>query len=331
MDMTKTKTRVAALVMAIVAAGVANASADDTKGEPVLTALQSLRLSGYAQVLGAVWDKDVDSFTVRRARFTLTGEILKNLRFKIQVDAAKSPALLDGFVEYQPVAYAGLRTGQFLVPFSLESTTPTPDLDMVNRAPTVEALVPGRDNGASGRDIGAAAFGRFSIIEYTVGLLNGSGINKADTNNHKDFAGRVVLRPFGFLAVGGSVYLGKQNPAEPGALIRRNKTGLEAAILFSGFSVKSEYIHATDDVLSRAGWYAQAGYFALPKKLQVLIRYDSLDMDRSVPGDGKRTIAAGFNWFIFGKTKLQVNYETHRLQSGGSEKSGLLAQLQAAF
>jgi len=331
MRMTKSTAVVAGLAAALLAFGPARAAADDAQGEPVMTALKTLRLSGYAQVLGVVWDKDIDSFTVRRARIALTGEIIKNLRFKIQVDAAKSPALLDGFVEYQPAAYAGVRTGQFLVPFSLESTTPTSDLDMVNRAPTVEALVPGRDNGASGRDIGAAAFGRFSIMEYTVGLLNGSGINKADTNSHKDFVGRAVLRPLGFLSVGGSLYLGKQNPAEPGVLLRRNKTGLEAAVVISRFSVKGEYIHSTDDVISRAGWYVQAGGFAVAKKLQLLFRYDSLDMDRSVAGDGKRTIAAGFNWFIFGKTKLQVNYETHRLQSGGSEKSGVLAQLQAGF
>ncbi len=322
----------AALLAAV--PGAAGAPADETKPSPLLTALKNLKLSGYAQVLGTVWHDDTDTFQARRVRLTLAGEIVKNLRFKVTADIVKSPALLDGLVEFEPARFAGLRIGQFLVPFSLESTTSTSDIDFVNRAVMVDTLSPGRDIGSSGRDAGAAVFGRYSILEYTAGFFNGSAINKADTNSHKDFAGRLVLRPFGILAVGGSIYRGRQNPAPDApdpALLKRDREGFDAVVLLGGFSAKGEWLHAVDDLVSKAGWYAQAGYFALPARLQGLVRYESLDLDRAVPGNTHRIFTAGVNWFIAGKTKLQVNYELHKLQGEGTEKSGVLAQLQAAF
>jgi phosphate-selective porin len=316
----------------LAAALVAGTSRGDEKQEPqsVMAGL-GLKISGYAQILGTIWDRDVDSFSLRRARLGLSGEIVKSLKFRVVADLAKSPALLDAVVEYEPSKLIGLRVGQFLVPFSLESTTSTADLDMVNRSSTVDGLAAGRDIGSSGRDIGAALYGSLWIADYTVGVFNGSGINKADTNSHKDISGRVVFRALRFFSLGGSIYRGRQSttPAEP--LLRRNKEGLEAALSISAFSVKSEYIHATDDLISKAGWYVQAGWFALPKKLQALIKYDSLDLDRSVAVDAKNIITLAASWFISGKTKLQVNYEIHGLEGGGREKSGLLAQFQAAF
>jgi phosphate-selective porin len=318
-------TLLAALFMAV------PAPAEEGKDSPLVTAAKSLKLSGYAQFLAVDWDKDVDSFSLRRARLTLTGDIVKNLRFKITVDFVKSPALLDALVEFEPSKAIGLRFGQFLVPFSLESVTPTRDLDMVNRAAVVDTLVPGRDNGSSGRDIGAALYGSFSILDYTLGLFNGSGINKADTDSHKDLAGRIVLHPFKALSVGGSLYLGKLSPSPQVPLVRRNREGLEAALLISRFMLKSEYIHAEDALVSKAGWYVLGGFFAIPGRLQALARYDSLDLDRAVPDNGKNVISMGLNWFIMGQTKLQVNYEIHRLETGVREKSGVLAQFQAAF
>lgn len=317
------------LVTAVLVAGFA--PAEEKKDSPAVSALRSLTLSGYAQLFAAAWDEGVDTFSLRRARLSLSGEIVKNLKFKLAADLVKSPALLDAVVEFTPSKAAGLRAGQFLVPFSMNNVTSVADIDMVNRPSAVEALAPGRDNGASGRDVGAVLFGSYSVLEYALGFVNGAGINKTDTNSHKDFSGRIVLRPFEFLTVGGSLYRGRQTVTDGEPLVARNKEGLEAALSIKGFSLKGEYIHAKDDLIFKAGWYAQAAFFALPGKLQALLRYDSLDLDRAVPDDGKRVIAVGVNWFIAGRTKFQLNYEIHRLEAAGREKSGLLAQFQAAF
>ena len=319
--------------LVLLAAGLltVSAPAEEKKDSPLVTAARSLKLSGYAQLLAVDWDNGVDSFSVRKARLSLTGEIVKNLRFKVSADLVKSPVLLDAIVEFEPSKAIGLRAGQFYVPFSLESMTPASEVDMVNRSTVVEALAAGRDNGSSGRDVGTVLYGSYSIVDYALGLFNGTGLNKADTNSHKDLSGRIVFHPLKFLSVGASLYRGKQDSSSGAPLVPRNKEGLEAAFVLKAFSLKSEYIHAQDDLISKAGWYIQAGFFALPGKLQALLRYDSLDLDRAVLDDGTNVIAVGLNWFIAGKSKLQVNYEIHRLETGGRETSGLLAQFQVAF
>jgi hypothetical protein len=317
------------LLAALIIPGLARA--EEPKESPLVTAVRSLKLTGYVQFLAVDWDKGVDSFSLRRARVALSGELVKHLKFRLNVDVVKSPILLDAEVEFEPSKILGLRFGQFRLPFSLESFTSTADLDMVNRTSVVDALAPGRDNGSSGRDIGAALYGSCSILEYTFGFFNGSGINKTDTNSHKDWGGRVVIRPFKFLAVGGSFYRGRQSASATDPLLKRDREGLEAAILYRRASLTGEYIHAVDDLVSKAGWYVQAGFFALPGKLQGLVRYETLDLDRSTAGDAKNVIALGVNWFILGRTKLQVNYEIHTLEGGGHEKSGLMAQFPAGF
>ena len=323
----------AALALALTVLPPATAAAEekDKKDSPVLTALKNLKLGGYAQFYGASWDPGTDTFSLRRARLSLGGAIVKNLSFKLSVDLVKSPALLDAQIDYAPLKWAGLRFGQFLIPFSLDNVTSVADIDMVSRPAVVEALAPGRDIGSSGRDAGLAAFGSWKIAEYSFGLFNGSVINKADTDGRKDFSGRLVLKPLKSLAIGGSIYRGRRAPAEGAPLAGRNKEGLEALFRLDRVMVKGEYIRARDGLVSRAGWYALAGVFALPGKLQALVRYDALDLDRAVPDNGKHIVTFGVNWYIAGRTKLQLNYEIHGLEGAGREKSGLLAQFQAAF
>lgn len=322
---------VGAALLLLLAARPAAAEDAPKQDSPLLTALKGLKLGGYTQFSGSSWEPGADTFQLRRARLSLGGAIVKDLTFKLSVDLVKSPALLDAQIDYAPFREAGLRFGQFLVPFSLDNVTSVADIDMVNRPAAVEALAPSRDIGSSGRDVGLAAFGRWTIAEYAVGLFNGSGLNKADADGHKDFSGRLVLHPVRGLSLGGSVYRGRRSPAEGEPLAERNKEGLEALYGAGRVTLKAEYIHARDGLVSKSGWYVLAGVFALPGRLQGLVRYDALDLDRAVAGNGRSLVTFGVTWTIAGRTKLQANYEIHRLESGGREKSGLLAQFQAAF
>lgn len=327
-----TSGRVGALALAaLLATGAAFAQEKDKKESPALTLSKAFKLSGWTQVHFVDWDSGVDSFSIRRSRLTLSGDILKNLRYKIQMDIAKTPTLLDASVDYELSKAVQLRVGQFMVPFSLENITPTSDVDMINRSQPEEKLSPGRDNSAQGRDVGVSVFGAYSVVDYTVAVLNGAGINKADTNSHKDLAGRVVVRPFERLAVGGSYYLGKQSATADAPLVTRDKAGLELALVYPRASLKAEYYWAKDDLVTRDGWYVQAGYFALPKRLQVLVKADAVDMNRSLDGDRVHRYSAGVNWFIAGRTKLQLNYELYDGEIEKNDNHAVLAQFQVAF
>ena len=107
------------LAFAAVFGLAAAAPAQETKQPPPVTALEALTLSGYGQVQYTTQDVGIDGFTLRRARLSLTGEILKNIRFKLQVDALKSPLRLDAYFDLSVHSAASVRVGQFKIPFSL--------------------------------------------------------------------------------------------------------------------------------------------------------------------------------------------------------------------
>ena len=87
--------------------------------------------------------------------------------------------------------FARIRVGQFKVPFSLSSLVSSSQLDLINRPLAVDNLV-------NQYDIGLMLFGGFwrERIEYAAGAFNGQSRNQPETDNGKDFTGRIVLAPF---------------------------------------------------------------------------------------------------------------------------------------
>jgi phosphate-selective porin len=303
----------------------------EDKPAPAITASKSFKLTGYTQFFGTIQETGVDSAAVRRARFSLSGEIIKNLKAKVAIDLVRSPVLVEVQLDAAFSEALNLRFGQFLVPFGVESAVSTADLDTINRSQPVDKLAPGRDVGTLGRDVGVALTGKISLFDYTVGLFNGTGANKADTNDKKDFAGRLGVRPLDFLSVGASLYKGSYNTAVGTPSNRRDRTGLDAEATFGDLSLKGEYVWAIDDATDKRGWFAQAGWFVLPKTIQVLAKFDSFDKNVSAVSDRMSLYTFGLNWFFAERTKLQVNFESLRTESGRMANQTLLVQFQAGF
>lgn len=306
--------------------------AGQEKNEPAaVTSSRGLQLSGYAQFLYVYYESGIDSFSIPRARLSLAGTLVKNVKFRLQVDGVRSPALIDAILDVQFKPYLGLRVGQYYVPFSLENTTSDSELDTILRSQVVIALAPSRDIGSQGRDIGAMLTGKYSIVEYYAGVFNGAGINRLDTNKNKDLSARVILHPIKALAVGGSVYDGKYSASQGLTPVRRNKAGLEGMLTLGAFCLKSEFISAEDDRTSKSGWYLQGTYDILPRKLQALAKWDSYDPNRDVAADRSDLLTLGGTWFIWEKTKLMVNYSLNRLQRKGTINQLIAVQFQAGF
>lgn len=291
----------------------------------------SLKLDSFTQVGYTHWEEGESEFKIRRARVGLKGDVFKNINYRLQVDATKSPILLEAIVEFSLSSRLGLRIGQFKVPFSLESLTSSSSLDTINRSQAVENLGPGRDIGSYGRDIGVMASGKFSKVECFLGIFNGSGINRADLNKQKDMAARLVLHPLDFIQVAAAFYKGHYSSDIGVTPVRRDRSGIEVFLNRLRFSLKGEYIFAKDGQTSREGWYVQTGYFVLSKKLQSIIKYDSYDKEREMAGDKRDVMTVGLNLFFTENTKFQINYELHREESGNRSSSVLLAQFQAGF
>ncbi len=320
---------VLALLTGLLPAGLAKAQ--EKKDQPPVTSSRSFQLSGYTQFLYTYWDKGVDTASIPRARLTLSSEIVKNIRFKIQVDAVKSPALIDAQLDFLLKPYLTLRVGQYYVPFSSENTTSDSDLDLVQRSQVVNSLAPSRDIGSQGRDIGVSVTGKYSVLEYQAGVFNGAGINKADTNKWKDLSGRLVIRPAKFISVGGSLYSGHHSQNETAPLVARDRAGLEAALTLGEFYLKGEYIAGKDGQTSRDGWFIQGSFYFLPKKLQAVARWDTYDPNGDITLDRADIMTLGANWYLLNRTKLALNYNLYRREGEGTTNWALFVQFQAGF
>ena len=306
-------------------------AAQDKKEQPPVTASSRFQLSGYTQMGYVYTDPAINTFLIRRARLSFSGEIIKNLRFRIQADAVKSPVLIDAYFDYSFKPYLVFQAGQFYVPFGLESCTSDAVLDTVLRAQVSDFLAPGRDILAQGRDIGIQASGNHSIFEYYAGIFNGAGINKADTNKNKDYVAKLVLHPAKFLALGGSVYGGQYSAKEGDPALNRDRAGFLATLAVGQFFLTSEYIWGKDDQVSKSGWYVKGLYNILPKKLQGIVRWDSYDPGAVIAANRSDRLTLGANWLFTDKTKLLINYQHDWLVGTDVKTWSFLAQFQIGF
>ena len=274
----------------------------------------------------------MDNFSVRRSRLTLTGDIMKKMHYKIQMDIAKTPTLLDASVDYEFSKAFQLRVGQFMVPFSLENVTGTADVDMINRSQPEEKLVPGpRQLRPGPRRRGFASSGpiRSSTTPWPSSTAPAS--TSPTPTATRTWPGGSSSSPSSTWRSAAPIYLGKQSATADAPLVTRDKAGLELALVYPRASLKAEYYYAKDDKITRDGWYVQGGYFVLPKQVQVLLKADAVDMNRDLAGDRITRYTAGVNWFIAGRTKLQLNYELYDGELEKNDNHAILAQFQVAF
>lgn len=308
-----------------------------------------LKLNGYTQIRYQFFEDvpaGIDGFDVRRVRLDLKGDLGNGFDYRLQPEFAGSSAkLLDAAVGYEVGTYLKFTTGQFKIPFSQENLISSASLDTINRSQVVEALtarskdIIGNQNG---RDIGIKAGGNLlevsdvGLLEYALGVFNGQGINTTDLNEQKDYVGRLVLHPFKDLSLGGSYYAGRYALSGfTGSSYERARVGAELAYVHDPFSLKAEYIRGRDGskkgLTKKEGWYAQAGFFILPKILQGVLKYDIFDPDLNVSNNSTTVYTIGVNAFYEKWAKLQINYEIKK-EEGTEKKNNVLGiQAQAAF
>jgi phosphate-selective porin len=292
----------------------------ETQKEFLVVAGKPIKISGYTQ-LRYRQDKSInDTFDIRRARLNIQGDITERFDYRTQIEFGGTAVnLLDAIIGYKVNPYVKLTLGQTFIPFSLENLTSNTKLETINRSQVVEALVArGSDviGNQNGRDIGIQAGGSilpkedYNLVDYAFGIFNGSGINKSDTNEQKDFVGRLVFRPLKALSAGASYYAGRYTlTATPARIDGRHRYGLEFAYAQDPVSFRGEYIKGNDGAVNKDGWYVQAGYFFIPKKFQGVFKFDTYDPNTKLDNNESTVYTLGGNWYFNKWAFLQVNYE----------------------
>jgi phosphate-selective porin len=213
-----------------------------------VTATRQMQLSGYTQFRFQSFQEanKKDGFDIRRARLDLRGSITPWFSYRVQADLAEKPKMIDGYGEIKIADYLSITAGQFKIPFSLENLASSNKLEMIDRSQVVEALVARSKDvigNQNGRDVGVQISGtlinlnELPLVEYRIGVFNGSGINVADTaNGAKDIAGRLIFTPMKGFSFGGSIYNGWDKaiiPDVPGKSQIRNREGVELSYVKS--------------------------------------------------------------------------------------------------
>ncbi|MBR5135676.1 MAG: porin [Rikenellaceae bacterium] len=268
----------------------------------------------------------VNAFDVRRARLDFKGNIAPKVDYRLQLELASSPKILDAFVRYTPVKGFGVQFGQAKFPFTLENPYSPLKLETIDNAMCVNYMSGMNDLAgikSNGRDIGLSIFGYLfkGVVNYQLGVYNGAGTNKSDENKHKDFAARLNVNLIKALILSGSVYLGKTG--EQASLADRNRYAVGMRYEDKALVMRSEYIWGVTGAQKSEGVYALAGYW-VTKKVMPVVRYDYFNKVVGTPDAAQSNYLVGIDYWPIKNLRLQLNY-TYQHFSGVYNDSGKIA------
>ena len=257
---------------------------------------------------------DGTSFNVRHLVMGLSGDLGSNFDYKVQIAFAGTPKVQDAYGRLKFSDALNVQIGQFKLPFSLENPISPTALETFDNSLPISAF-------CGGRDIGMALYGSFGdnkVAEYSVGVFNGSGTNKADADKYKDYVGRLTVKtPLDGLAVSGSFHLG--NPEENGARVAYNRFAAgfkyDSETLFS----RAEYLWGSDNSVQASGGYGLLGYKFTPR-FYGFGKYDQLYVQTK---EGKyvsetNAITAGLAYRLNSKVLFRLQYQL--MQADGTSK-----------
>ena len=240
--------------------------------------------------------EDEDStIDIARRRIGIEGEILNLFDYQVERElGVERDPWRDVFINYKQFPVAEVIAGKFKLPFSLDETTSTINLDFVNRSRAADLLAPGRDRGVM-------VHGRVlerGLVEDQVGTFVHDGRNarrhdSGRVHGDRTFAVRTTAQPWrstkssfrdlafgvaftssalleGFPDVRGvhRASLARSIVPISGLKGQRRRVGLQFRWRPGPVSVKSEYIRLTDQRLDQSvddtdlspflatGWYA---------------------------------------------------------------------------
>ena len=298
-----------------------------------------------------------NTFRMRRVRLSADGTLFKGLTYKVQADFLNSPVLVDAYMKYKVCNEFAIQVGQFKTPFSIESPINPVNLEIFDYGENVQKLGGYSDVcgvGKLGRDIGIMATGslfpvelqngeKFGLVDYSLGVFNGNGINVVDNNNHKDIVGRLDFHPWvKTLTLSGSYYYGKYYKDEENNGTR-NRWAAGAQYNDGNLVIRGEYLHGstglivpittvtspndelgtTENYQLSNGYYAIVGYnFKLGKdkgqKLMPVLRYEHFTADQAVANGGTNWYTAGINYWPLKSVNFKLDYSLVQKESGSN-------------
>ena len=135
-----------------------------------------------------------DTFLLRRARPTFEVSLNKWITGRLQTNFGQGTATIeDAYINLAFHPLIQFRTGRFKAPLGLENLKSSTKLTFIERALPTQ-LVPIFDQGVQlwGEPLEGRVTYAFAV---TNGAVDGTNVDNTDTNDRKDFTGRLFVRP----------------------------------------------------------------------------------------------------------------------------------------
>ncbi len=287
---------------------------------------------GYIQGRFTNQEGTPERLEIRRARLSVSGDLLPKLSYTAQVDVAKRPYLMDAALTWKFSPGLRVTVGQFKIPFSAESLLSDNLNPPISRSRAVLGLVPGRDSGVQGRDAGlqfaGALFprGKVPLVEYAAGVFRGQTLIKAPNAHYPAVVGRVLVHPLSGLTAGGEWYGSFSAPARA----EKRRSEVEGAWDRGRLHLRSEQIWARDGKLERRGGYALSSWRLSPR-WEPLTRADWLTKDIHKVDTTSVAYTAGLNFYWGKHVKVGADTGAQRDQGANGISSLFLAQVLLGF
>jgi hypothetical protein len=297
-----------------------------------------------------------------------------NLLFKLQADWAGTPELKDAYLWWKARPYAGVQVGQFKVPYNRQQLTSSGSQQFVDRAITDDFFTFDREPGLAytGSWFGpdhdrlewnAGIFNGNGINRTAnensdhlgVARLMFMPLGKFDYYVESDVNDTPDPR-FGIGVAGAWNSQADSTAASKARLFESGRLGTffgddvegrfdagnfttDVHFKWHGLSAAADYFWAEADPnagasKSAAGYLLQAGYFVLPKKLEIAARYAYIDRD--IDEDrGLRELGGAIGYFFLAHSlKIQADIRSINDEAPGRSNFDTMeyrAQVQAIF
>ncbi|HHT9105668.1 MAG TPA: porin [Candidatus Wujingus californicus] len=304
-------------------------------------------------------ESDVQDINLRRARVYMGGNIYtKFIHYYVELDGDKfNVGLRDFYIYVTPIEELNGKFGYFKVPFNRQRMTTSGKLLFIDRSIANDEFTQDRDYGV---DIYGKPFE--GHIEYHAAVFQGAGEDPEKWDNGDNLDNKLLYvlnfryNPFGKYdyydetdvkysdklkaTIGASVaFNGKVNDEK----IKDTNTVVgvvDLGVRYKGFTWDSDYFVRTEDpesdgdTVDSDGFYTQAGYFVIPKKLEVAARYSMLDPNNDINNDVEKEYTAGVNYYFRAhRSKIQadVGYYVTDSEDQDKEENRIRIQYQIIF
>ncbi|MBI4365343.1 MAG: hypothetical protein HY543_00835 [Deltaproteobacteria bacterium] len=296
-------------------------------------------LHRYEVVGGA---PDINTFHLRRSRIAMTATLFERFEAHTYIEHRTGTALPGtpywwAEAGYHPIDAFGVTVGMIQLPMDRQGEVEPWDLAMVEQPITATQV-----GGQKGKSIARQSLGLPATLgirlDSDVGRFHGmaavgNGESEHNFNATRAFAGsaRVAVDLLGdpgsmesdlaaterpALQIGaGTGYEGQDADDDHinNVKLDWSWTGsADLAFKWRGFSFVNEWywrklkVKTGNFTLDDVGYYAQAGYFVLPKKLELVAR--GVQLFREGPNNNAYEFGGGLNWFFHGNAvKLQAD------------------------